>query len=481
MRHLMKDYSNDELVSLITAAKEELVFRSLFPAENLTLCAECGLPQASTPSGLVCANGHGGAESVLTETEQPVAEELTADQDVAWQKIKAWLLRDDPVFLLKGFAGTGKSFLMKKLLELPHSFIFSAPTNKASAVLADFIGLPTKTTYSVLGLRMTAEEDQLVLTQVDELPNLGNNPILVIDEAGMVPKFMVRLLRQACAERGWRIIYVGDPAQHTPVGESRSPCWSETKDPACRALLREVRRFDNQLLRLSMGLRQSVIDPTVKINIEDDNKDGEGVFVMNEREWSMEVKQLQLADWRKIKIAAWRNRTCDKHNRMVRKALGFTNPFEIGELVLLAAPLFQDGDIVAHTDEEVEIRGITERTFNFPEGTMDAWVFTTNRSFVLNVPKHDSDLANLLNLRAGVASKKRGREAKEYWSKFWEVKHMFVPVRYGYALTSHRLQGTTLEGVYADMQDVMANNEKRARARTAYVIGTRAQKFLKTF
>lgn len=478
---MLFDYSKlsvSELQSLKDRISSELASRCVVGL----VCRECGKPVYDTPSGMVCEDGHGGdVLEVPANTVNQPPPDLTADQQSAWEKLQRWLLTDSTVFLLRGYAGTGKSFLMNLLTKLPYNFVFSAPTNKASAVLSAFIDLPVKTTYSVLGLRMTAEEDQLVLTQVDELPNIGNNPILVIDEAGMVPKFMVRLLRSACAEKGWRIIYVGDPAQHTPVGESRSPCWSETRDPDCRALLREVRRFDNQLLKMSIGLRASVIDPTIPIKIEDDNKDGEGVFVMSERDWSREVKQLTIKDWRTAKIAAWRNKTCDTHNRMVRKALGFTKPFEVGELVLLAAPLFQDGEIVGHTDEEIEVRGITERTFSFPEGEMDAWVFATNRGFSLNVPKHDSDLTNLLNIRAGKASKARGADAKALWSKFWEVKYLFVPVRYGYALTSHRLQGTTLEGVYADMQDVMANRDARPRARTAYVLGTRATKFLKTF
>lgn len=468
-------YSDDQLAQLVKSATQELD-RRLFSKNTDTLCAECGLPQAKTPSGLVCANGHGGADS--KEAPPP---KLTGDQQVAWEKITAWLKTSEPVFLLKGYAGTGKSFLMKMLLNLPYSFIFSAPTNKASAVLSDFIGLPVKTTYSVLGLRMVAEEDQLVLAQVGDLPNLGPSPILVIDESGMVPKFMVRLLRQACIELGWRVIFVGDPAQHTPVGETRSPCWSETRDPLCRALLKEVKRFDNQLLQLSISLRECVIDTDNEIEVLDNNKDGEGVYVMNERDWSREVKQLTLQDWRTKKIAAWRNRTCDKHNKTVRKALGFTKPFEIGELVLLAAPLFEDGNIVAHTDEELEIRGISDRTHNFTEGTMDSWVFTTDRGLSINVPKDESDLTKLLNHRAGIASRMRGRDAKAAWAKFWEVKYMFVPVRYAYALTSHRLQGTTLEGVYADMQDVYADRDKKNRARTAYVLGTRATKFLKTF
>ena len=472
----LKEYSTDDLESLIKSANDELTNRtkSLNVGGSLnSVRSVCTLPPQQYE--VACGkNGYG---------ESPCLQELTKDQEVAWDKIQRWLATEEPIFLLKGYAGTGKSFLMKKLLGLKKNFVFSAPTNKASSVLSSFIGMPVRTTYSVLGLRMTAEDDQLVLTQSEDLPNLGNNPILVIDESSMVPKFMVKLLTSACSSFGWRVIFVGDPAQHTPVGETRSPCWKTVGDSQYKTMLREVRRFDNELLKLSVHLRECVIDTSKRVRIRPDSNRtaGEGVFLLSEYEWIKEVKSNRLEDWTRFKIVAWRNKTCNHYNSIVRKALGFKLPYEVGEVLLLAAPMFLDGQIIAHTDDEVVIRNIEEQRFSFPEQDLDAYVFTVDKPFLLYVPKSDSDFQKLLSKRASIASSLTGSQRKAAWANFWEVKQKFTPVRYGYALTSHRLQGSTVEGVYADQRDLLANSHKRSSARAMYVTGTRATKFFKTF
>lgn len=479
----------DQLSLLSRDVVAEIATRFANPSGYV--CRICGLNSIPTPSGYICSNGHGGEEVPVISNPrlavQPWDEApeivLNADQTKAWEKIQKWLTTDKPFFLLKGFAGTGKSFLMKMLCDLPHNFVFSAPTNKASSVLSAFIGLPVKTTYSVLGLRMTADDDQMVLTEADSVPNLGPSPILVIDEAGMIPKFMIKILKRQCREVGWRIIFVGDPAQLTPVKEARSPVWSITKDPDCRAMLREIRRFDNQLLKLSAHLRDCVIDPEIVPHIRSDNDKNEGVFVLRERDWLRSLKARTLAEWTDVKIIAWRNKTVNHYNKIVREALGFTEPFTVGESILLASPLFVDGDMRGHTDEELVIRSIDSRTFSYPEEEMEieSYVFTVNRSYSVYAPKDPDALAELLNKRARVASSLKGVARKNAWAKFWEVRHKFTPVRYGFALTAHRIQGTTVNEVYVDQRDILANPNRREAARCLYVAGTRPTTRLSTF
>jgi exodeoxyribonuclease-5 len=429
----------------------------------------------TSPYGMVCPNGHGGTE------EAAPAFTLTNDQQLAWDKLQGFLKTSHPIFVLKGFAGTGKSFLMKKLLELPHNFIFSAPTNKASHVLAGFLGQSVKTTYSVLGLRMTAEDDKMVLSQSETLPDLGTSPILVIDEAGMIPSFMAKLLRRACADYGWRVIFVGDPAQLNPVGEDRSPVWSLAHEEH-RVLLKEVKRFDNQLLKLAGKLRDCVKDPSINLRIANDNDGEEGVFVVPEHEFKRQIKKLTLADWSKTKVVVWRNKTADKYNQFIRKALGFTGDYAVGEPVLLAAPLVSDSVILGYTDEELIIKSIDARMFSLPEGTISAYAMAVeDRSFSLYVPKDPAVLTSVLNKRAELASSLTGTARKKAWQAYWELKQTFQPVRYGYAMTAHRLQGSTCEAVYVDQTDIRANPERRDAYRAMYVAGTRPTKKFITF
>jgi exodeoxyribonuclease-5 len=437
-------------------------------------CSICHKPVYATPSGFMCSACGGG-----TDEDVPASIALTADQQLAWDKIQAWLKGDHGIFVLRGFAGTGKSYLMKMLLTLPHNFIFSAPTNKAAHVLAAFIGQQCKTTYSVLGLKMTAEDDKMVLTGGESTPDLGSSPILVIDEAGMIPKFMTDMLKAAVADLGWRIIFVGDPAQLNPVGEDRSPVWS-LAHPEHRAMLKEIKRFDNQLLKLATSIRDAVKDPATVVRIKSDNDGKEGIWVTSSYKFEMAIKAI--TDWEKTKVVVWRNKTADRYNSMIRKALGYTDQYHVGERILLASPIVSDGAILGYTDEELCITSVDTRMFAYPEGTIDAFAMSVeDRSFSLYIPKDPATLQALLNKRAEYASAQVGKARKQAWAAYWDVRGTFQSIRYGYAMTAHRLQGSTYETVYVDQVDILANRNKRESYRCLYVAATRPTKKFVTF
>ena len=467
----LRHYTTPEIRRFSNLLNEELTARSLLSLSfddttKTQYCHICYGVQIQTPSGLVCSNGHGGADSV----EQP---ELTQDQENAWVRIQAWLQTKAPFFVLKGYAGTGKSFMMKKLLSLPENWIFSAPTNKASQVLSDFLSQPTKTTYSVLGLKMTAEEDKKVLTASATLPDLGSSPVLVIDEAGMIPKFMADMLERAAHQKGWRILFVGDPAQLNPVGEDRSVVWS-LAGPEHRAMLKEVRRFDNQLLSLSIKIREHLKTKDYRIKLSTDSDESGGVHVVGQYDWMRRAKALTLKDWSQTKILGWRNKTVDQYNAQIRKRLGFTSPFEVGERVLMGGPLISDGLVLAHTDEELEIKSITSRIFNLPEAVVESRVISVHdRSYSLYVPTDPELLQRILNQRAEEASKATGVGRKKAWASYWELRETFQMLRYGYAMTCHRAQGSSYKDVFVDQTDILCNPNKREAFRALYVSATR--------
>jgi ATP-dependent exoDNAse (exonuclease V) alpha subunit len=53
-------------------------------------------------------------------------------------------------------------------------------------------------------------------------------------------------------------------------------------------------------------------------------------------------------------------------------------------------------------------------------------------------------------------------------------------VRYGYALTAHRAQGSTYETVFIDQEDILSNPTKAEGGRCFYVAATRASKRIYT-
>ena len=198
---------------------------------------------------------------------------LSDDQQVAWDKLVNWVFNDEPYFILRGYAGTGKSFLIQKMADFNIKILYSAPTNKASKVLSNYVGTDARTTYSILGLRMEQQEDKLVLVTAKEAPKLPENCILVIDEASMIGTHLKDAIDKTRMRCKIKILFVGDPLQLPPVNEARGSAWTVTKKIECRHTLRQVMRFDNQLLALATELRKCIKTKNWVSPIESDHSE----------------------------------------------------------------------------------------------------------------------------------------------------------------------------------------------------------------
>jgi hypothetical protein len=247
-------------------------------------------------------------------------------------------------------------------------------------------------------------------------------------------------------------------------------------------MLREVKRFDNELLQLSIKLRDLVKTPSNNFRIKNDNSNGEGVFVIRRNEFEDRLKSLKNNEWSANKVVVWRNKTAAYYNALVRKALGFKNDYEVGERILLAAPLISGETILGYIDEEFVVEAVDSRVFSLPEGSLETYALSVvGRSFSLYVPTRPEAFEAILNKRASIASNASGFARKKAWKSFWELKSTFQSIRYGYAMTAHRLQGSTYTNVFVDKTDILANPDLRESYRCLYVGATRPTKSLITF
>jgi len=410
--------------------------------------------------------------------------ELSDDQKQAWSKLERWLGNGKSYFVLRGFAGTGKTFLLRKLAKLDINVFFTAPTNKAAKVLSRSVGTGAKTTYSFLGLRMVHDEDKLVLDFGKEKPHIPRNSVIVVDEGSMVGKQLVSVLKTMVEETGCKILVVGDPAQLPPVGEATSPVWNLTADPECRAVLRQVMRNDNQILAASMAVRSCLKNKVWRSPLVDDNADGTGVFLHTKPGFERAIRGLDVEDFAGNKVVAWRNRTVDRYTKMIRSNLGFTDEYQVGEHLLLASPIEQDGSVIAHVDEEFRVRAVTESVVRVDDTDIPVYAVTVDgdQQLDLKIPSDTTELQIILGHKAAAAraTGSKGMRAR-LWREFWETKAKFHEVRYGYAMTAHRVQGSTHAGIYLDQADVLANPDKREAFRCLYVGVTRPTHQLHAF
>jgi exodeoxyribonuclease-5 len=395
-----------------------------------------------------------------------------------------------PYFILKGFAGTGKTHLMKMMAdaEIDKTIYFTAPTNKATKVLRSMLGRPCKTIYSLLGLKMSSDTEVQELVWPDRMPELSYGCIIVVDEAGMCNKELVKFIGAARTHFNAKIMYVGDPAQLLPVGEDRSPCWSATMEKAYRAMLKKVMRFDNQLLRLATHLRECVRSGERPV-IESDNDGNEGVFKLSERKFLKELLKPGAVpeDYVDTKVIAWRNRTVNEYNDTIREHLGFSDAvYKPRDLLMVAKPIEVGGTVIATIDEDLMVETVKEATVYLKGYEIPVYEMLVRVDggpvLKLNVPTEDDlVLQTLLNELAEKAKRAHKEKRGPLWKEFWQANNKFHRVRYGYAMTAHRAQGSTVRRVFVDFNDIMSNRDKETAHRCAYVAFTRPTQSAYTF
>lgn len=227
---------------------------------------------------------------------------LTPAQQAAYDQLLPFLQgrHEAHLAVLEGFAGSGKTTLVSRLLRaLPGLKIaVAAPTNKAVRVLRDQLaeagvaiaeagdldwaerrqaqgqgqghspveGCTCRSIHSLLGLKLRETDDGQQKFTADGSSTLRDYDVVVVDECSMLND---RLFQKVVMERGRaQILFVGDPAQLPPVKEaSISPVFNRVNMKVRLAeVVRQAR--ENPIIRLSMRLRE-LIEAGVKASALD--------------------------------------------------------------------------------------------------------------------------------------------------------------------------------------------------------------------
>ncbi|TWR31140.1 AAA family ATPase [Mucilaginibacter pallidiroseus] len=158
----------------------------------------------------------------------------TPQQQELFGKIHAFLLADDgdECFVLRGYAGTGKttivSALVKALPQYNFKSVLLAPTGRAAKVITNYSGRKAFTIHKRIYRKKSAMNmDEGFATG----ENMSTNTIFIVDEASMIAdesgynhnSLLHDLVTYVYNERNCKLMLVGDTAQLPPVGADDSP------------------------------------------------------------------------------------------------------------------------------------------------------------------------------------------------------------------------------------------------------------------
>lgn len=226
-------------------------------------------------------------------------ERLTGGQTELVERLDAFLKGSDhSVFLLKGYAGTGKTFITKGLTEyfraIRRNYVLAAPTGKASKVIARKTKSPAytvhKTIYSYKDLVEYLDDDVEGTETYKVYAQLAVNAmsadtVFIVDEASMFSDIHQEeeffragsghLLRDFFKyvnldhnDHRKKVIFIGDDAQLPPVGMPFSPALDAAylhREYGVKATSHELtevvrQKADSGVMRNALRMRTSVKD-----------------------------------------------------------------------------------------------------------------------------------------------------------------------------------------------------------------------------
>ncbi len=181
-------------------------------------------------------------ENIYTLLEKNLGYIPTQDQSDCMRLLAQYVTdnTNDVIFLLTGYAGTGKTSLIASLVStldtLRQRSVLLAPTGRAAKVLRSYTGKEAYTIHRKI-YRQKSATDGVGKFVLDR--NLHKETFFIVDESSMIPdessegsmfgsgKLLEDLLEYVYTGTGCKLILVGDVAQLPPVGSIVSPALDE--------------------------------------------------------------------------------------------------------------------------------------------------------------------------------------------------------------------------------------------------------------
>jgi exodeoxyribonuclease-5 len=446
--------------------------------------------------------------------------QLKSGQDQALKKLSVFLLEGEPrsVFVLRGFAGTGKTTmvgtLVKQLWKIRLSSVLLAPTGRAAKVISAYSDKQAFTIHRKI-YRPKSIKGGGISFKLQQ--NKHRNVLFIADEASMIPdvdrndslyehgSLLHDLIHYVYSGHNCRLMLIGDTAQLPPVGLELSPAL----DPS---LLQ--RRFDllphgmelDQVVRQASG--GGILSNATRIREQLDGyvfdsfrftlgESHEVVRPMDGHDLLGAIEESYARHGREETAFIVRsNKRANQYNQHIRqRILGLEDELAAGDYLMVvknnyfwlddsaSAGFIANGDII----EVLEIYAYKELYgFRFAETRVRMVDYPDMKPFdtVLLLDTLTADSPSLPyeeSNRLYQEVKKDYAHEKSNYKRFLAIKQNryinALQVKFAYAMTCHKSQGGQWHTVFVE-QPFLPEGINKEYLRWMYTAVTRAQKQL---
>lgn len=428
-----------------------------------------------------------------------------AGQEALIAKLGTFLVSSEArrVFVLQGYAGTGKTSMVSALVRsfdrLRQNCVLLAPTGRAAKVLSAYSGKPAYTIHKKIYRQRQMGVEQFGLTD-----NLHKHTLFIVDEASMLSgqkqfdspfgsgNLLDDLIRYVFSGDNCSLLLLGDTAQLPPVGSPESPALNPDVLAGYgltvfQHTLTEVARqaLDSGILRDATRIRQVLneeVDFEEMMPVEEDEKTAEKVpsvldFLLAE---APDICRLSPGNFletledsynevgqEETLILTRTNKRTNLYNQSVRnRVLWFEDEITGGDRLMVTknnyfwTEEYENLDFLANGDmfDVVRVHNFREMYgFRFADASLRAidYDYEIDVTLWLDTLTTDSPEANFelqKKLWQRVAEDyPEIRNKRDLWQAVMKSPYYnALQVRFAYAVTCHKAQGGQWKRVFID-------------------------------
>ena len=422
---------------------------------------------------------------------------LTKNQLEAISAAKQFVRSDNDIFILTGAAGTGKTTVVKNIIDhvssLISNIILLAPTNRAAKVLSKKTGMITETIHSeiyeleeiknkdgnVISLKFIPKINKRTLSEDDTAELKKQNNLFIIDESSMIsasPNKDGALISDNSLLQDLynhvkigtpknKIIFVGDSYQLPPIGYNGvAPALQKvyleqnfTKKITEFKLTNIFRQEKNSpILDVAQDIKNRIDSNQKTYNLSIPDRDGKyDSFIKNFS------KVYDFKDSTKTIALGWSRKNVLQLNLDIRKNLfkGQPKVFEIGDRLYLNTtwekfpikiPKGEIGKVIEIKEYEGTIKGgllFHDLTIEFTNIKEEKIQIQTK--IFSDYTYADIDIIQKeMFIKLAMERSKENKKFKKYKDPKDDPYMNAMQVKFAYALTVHKAQGGEWENVF---------------------------------